>query len=95
MLVIIKSAPDTPEGKRGISIARDMSADMVLLQNGVYFIQGEKLGHSGFTGKTYVLEDDRLLRGLTIDRESRNIQDINYDGLVDLINESDKVTGMF
>jgi len=94
MLVIIKSAPDTPEGERGLRLAYDMSADVVLLQNAVYFSQGQKLGDIGFTGKTYVLEDDRLLRGLKTD-ESRNIQDINYDALVDLMTESDKVIGMF
>jgi sulfur relay protein TusB/DsrH len=95
MLVIVKSGPDTPEGKRGISLANDMTADIVLLQNGVYFTQGLKLSDAGFTGKTHVLEDDRLLRGLNKDAENRKIEYIDYDSLVDLITESDEVTGMF
>jgi sulfur relay protein TusB/DsrH len=95
MLVLVKSGPDTPEGKRGISLANDMAADIVLLQNGVYFMQGLKLADAGFTGKTYVLEDDRLLRGLNKDAEKREIEYVDYDSLVDLITESDKVTGMF
>jgi hypothetical protein len=37
MLVIVKSAPDTADGKRGIKLARDMAADLVLLQDGVFF----------------------------------------------------------
>ena len=95
MLVIIKSAPDTPEGKRGVQLACDASADVVLLQNGVYFTQGQKLGDAGFAGKAYVLEDDRQLRGLKTDDVGKNIQDINYDSLVDLMIENDKVIGMF
>jgi len=94
MLVIIKSAPDTSEGKRGVEFARDMSADIVLLQNGVYFTQGRKLEDTQFTGTAYVLDDDKRLRGLSTD-DSNNIQEIDYDGLIDLIVRNDKVTGMF
>ena len=94
MLLIIKSAPETPEGKRGIKLATYMSADIVLLQNGVYFMQGQKLGDAGFTGKTYVLEDDRLFRGLKADNDNKTIQGINYDGLVDVMAEHDSVIGM-
>ena len=96
MLVIIKSAPDTPEGKKGVRLACDMFADIVLLQNGVYFIKKDKLEDLGFVRSAYVLEDDRRLRGLTDDGEhKKNIKDINYDGLVDLIAEHEKVIGMF
>jgi len=34
MLVIVKSTPDTVNGKGGVKMASDMAADMVLLQNG-------------------------------------------------------------
>ena len=95
MLVIIKSAPDTSEGKRGVQLACDAVADVVLLQNGVYFMQGQKLGEAGFAGKAYVLEDDRQLRGLEKNGDGKNVQDINYDSLVDLMIENDKVIGMF
>ena len=95
MLMVIKSAPETPEGKRGIMLATYMSADIVLLQNGVYFMQGQKLEDTGFVGRTYVLEDDRLLRGLETDADDRNIQGINYDGLIDVMAEHDNVIGMF
>lgn len=95
MLVIIKSAPDTPEGKRGVRLACDMYADIVLLQNGVYFIQKDKLEDLGFVRSAYVLEDDRRLRGLKANSANKNIKGINYDSLVDLMAESDKVIGMF
>ncbi len=95
MLVIIKSAPDTPEGRRGVKLARDMAADIVLLQNGVYFIQEQRLEDLGFYQIAYVLEDDRRLRGLKADEANKNIKDISYEGMVDLMAESDKVTGMF
>lgn len=95
MLVLIKSAPDTPEGRRGVRLARDMSADIILLQNGVYFIQGRKLEELGVYRDTYVLEDDRKLRGLKQAGADKNIKGIGYDELVDLMAESDKVIGLF
>lgn len=95
MIAIIKSAPDTTEGKRGVKLARNLSADIVLLQNGVYFLQGQRLEDLGFCSTAYVLEDDRKLRGLMADDTARNIKDITYDGLIDLMTESDKVIGMF
>jgi sulfur relay protein TusB/DsrH len=94
MIVIVRSAPDTPEGKRGVKIARDMSAEIVLLQNGVYFIQGRALEDLGFVGPAYVLEEDKRLRGLKAG-DTENIRDIGYDSLVDLMAGSDKVIGMF
>jgi sulfur relay protein TusB/DsrH len=93
MLVIVKSAPDSTDGKRGVKLARDMAADVVLLQNGVYFAQRERL--EGFCGTAYVLDDDVRLRGLKDDEIEKNIRRLNYDGLVDLMADEDKVVGMF
>ena len=95
MLVIVRSAPDTTDGKRGIKIARDMAADVVLLQNGVYFMQATHLDDLGFCGTAYVLSDDRKLRGLGPIGTDRRAQEITYDGLVDLMTESNNVVGMF
>lgn len=95
MIVIIKSAPDTPEGKRGVKIARDMSADIVLLQNGVYFLKERALEELDFARTAYILEDDRRLRGLKGASESKNIKGIDYAGLVDLMAEAGQVIGMF
>jgi len=94
MLVIIKSAHDTPEGKRGVKLARDMSADIVLLQNGVYFMEKDRLEGLNFSRTAYVLEDDKRLRGI-IGSGNKNIKDITYDGLIDLMAGEDKVVGMF
>ena len=93
MIVIIKSAPDTPEGKRGIKLARDMAADLFLIQNGVYFAQEERL--EGFCGTAYVLEDDLKLRGLKGADIEKGIRETGYDSFVDLMADSDKVVGMF
>ncbi len=93
MLVIVKSAPDTAYGKRGIKLARDMAADVVLIQNGVYFAQAERL--EGFCGTAYVLDDDARLRGLK-DREiEKGIRKLNYGSFIDLMAEADKAVGMF
>jgi sulfur relay protein TusB/DsrH len=95
MIVMIKSAPDTPEGRRGVKIARDMLADIVLLQNGTYFLKGQALEDLGFVRTAYVLEDDRRLRGLKVADENENIKAVDYGGLVDLMSGADKVIGMF
>jgi sulfur relay protein TusB/DsrH len=95
MIVIIKGAPDTPEGQRGVKIARDMYADIVLLQNGVHFLKEQALEDLGFVRTAYVLEDDRRLRGLKGSDATKNIKYIDYNGLVDLMTETDKVVGMF
>jgi sulfur relay protein TusB/DsrH len=95
MIVIVRSAPDTPEGKRGVKIARDMYADIVLLQNGVYFLKQQALEDLGFVRTAYVLEDDRRLRGLKGADGNKNIKEIDYNGLVDVMTETDKVVGMF
>lgn len=93
MLVIIKSSPDTPEGRRGFKLARDMASDMVLLQNGVYLAQRERF--EGFCGKVYILEEDMKLRGLEDEEILRDAIKIDYDRLVDLMVDEDKVVGMF
>ena len=92
MLVIVKNGIDTPEGKRGIRLARDMAADLVLIQNGVYFVRDEKL--NDFGKKVYVLDEDLMLRGLSDGEIGKNMEKINYDILVDLVVGSDKVVGM-
>ena len=93
MLVIVKSAPDMPEGKRGLKMARDMIADLILLQNGIYFAQNGRL--DGFSGTVYALDDDIRLRGLKDEEIQKDVNRLNYDGLVDLMANEDKVAGMF
>lgn len=93
MLVIIKSAPDMPEGERGASLAKDLSADLVLLQNGVYFAQKGRL--EGFRGAVYILEDDSRLRGLKDEEFENGVKKIDYDGLIDLMSNKGKIIGMF
>jgi len=93
MFVIVKSGPDTQDGKRGVKLARDMSADICLIQNAVYFARKESL--EGFCGKVYILDKDAGLRGLKDDELEKGIKKIDYDGFVDLMTEEDKVLGMF
>lgn len=93
MLVIVKSGPDTQDGRRGIKFARDMAADICLLQNAVYFAQKERL--EGFCGSVYLLDDDARLRGLRDDEIGRDIKKVNYDGLTNMMVDEDKVVGMF
>ncbi|RJQ42105.1 MAG: hypothetical protein C4550_00265 [Nitrospiraceae bacterium] len=93
MLVIVKSGPDTADGKRGVKLAQDMAADLFLIQNGVYFAQGERL--EGFCGNTYALKEDLKLRGIKDAEIRKGIRETGYDSLVDLMADNDKVAGMF
>jgi sulfur relay protein TusB/DsrH len=93
MLLIIKSAPDTAEGKRAIKLANDMSADICLMQSAVYFSQRERL--KGFSGTVYVIDEDRKLRGLKDEEIVPEIRKIDYEGLVELMAEKKKVIGIF
>ncbi len=93
MLVMIKSAPYTTDGATGLSLAKEGRADLVLLQNGVYFAQKERLGT--FAGIVYVLDDDKRLRGLKDSEMDSRAKTIDYDRLTDLITEGEKVVGMF
>ncbi len=92
MLVIVKSGPETAEGTRGIGLARDMAADLVLLQNGIYFALGDKL--DGFCGAAYILDEDCKFRGIGDEVVKGDVRRLDYNGLVDLLAGAEKVVGM-
>ncbi len=94
MLTIIKSGPDTSEGRRALKLARDMSSDIVLLQNGVYFALREQL--DGFCGTACAVEEDVNLRGLREEELERGLKLIDWDELIELMaEEEEKVVGAF
>lgn len=93
MLVIVKSAPDTCDGKRGVALAQELAADLVFLQNGIYFAQKGRL--QSYRGAAYVLSDDARLRGLGAGDLDPEIRAVDYAGLVDLMVTGGKVVGMF
>jgi sulfur relay protein TusB/DsrH len=93
MVVIIKSAPDTNDGALGLTLAKDGRADLILLQNGVFFAKKERLG--SFPGTVYVLDDDKKLRGLKDSELDERVKVIDYDKMTDIITSGEKVTGMF
>jgi sulfur relay protein TusB/DsrH len=87
MLFLIASAPDTQEFKTAFRMAKDVNADICLLQNAIYAAM--KLDNNNL----YVLIDDMGLRGLNPDEISG--EPIDYNQLVDLMTNSDKVVGLF
>ena len=93
MIVMIKSAPDTTDGALGLTLAKEGGSDLVLLQNGVYFAQKERMGT--FSGTVYVLDDDKRLRGLKDSEMDERVKTIDYDKLTDIITGGEKVAGMF
>jgi sulfur relay protein TusB/DsrH len=93
MIVMIKSAPDTSDGAIGLALAKQGGADLILMQNGVFFAQKERLGV--FPGAIYVLNDDKRLRGLKDSEMDTRAKNIDYDKLTDIITGGEKVVGMF
>ncbi len=93
MVVLIKSAPDTTDGNIGLNLAREAGADVILLQNGVYFGQKGKIGD--FRGSIFMLDDDTRLRGLKDSEMDARAKTIDYDKLTDMLTGGEKVVGMF
>lgn len=92
MLVIMKSAPDTPEGKRGAALARDLTADVCLIQNAVYFAQEGRLGD--FPGTVYALDEDCRMRGVQEEQQNNKIKKLDYDALVDIMIAENNIIGV-
>jgi sulfur relay protein TusB/DsrH len=87
MLFLISSAPDTKEFQTALRTAREMNADVCLLQNAVYAVRNP------LPGNTYVISDDMKLRGIVENQISAKV--IDYARLIGLMSGSDKVVGMF
>ena len=87
MLFLISSSPDTKEFKTAYKLAKDMNADVCLLQNAVYASRNLN------DDSVYVLNDETNLRGITPNEISGRL--IDYNELVDLMAGSDKVVGIF
>lgn len=87
MLFLISSAPDTKEFKTAYKMAKDMKADVCLLQSAVY------ASKSLNDGNLRIMLDDMQMRGIREDEITGN--PINYGDLVDLMASTDKVVGIF
>jgi sulfur relay protein TusB/DsrH len=87
VLFLIASAPDSQQFKRAFKLAKDLYADVCLMQNAVY--ASRHLNDNS----VYILHDDMNLRGISQSEISGNL--IDYNKLVDLMAESDKVVGIF
>jgi sulfur relay protein TusB/DsrH len=87
MLFLISSAPDTKEFKSAYQIAKDVKAEICLLQNAVYASRNPD------NNDFYVLQDDLQLRGINENEVSGKF--IDYSQLIDLMTSSDKVVGLF
>ncbi len=93
MLVMIKSASDTPEAKRAVALAGELSAELVLIQNAVYL--GPQGQVDGFRGAVYVLDEDLRMRGFGPEADIGAVKRIDYDMLVELLTKASGVYGAF
>jgi len=80
-------------GRITVQSNRENGSDLILLQNGIYFAQKERMGT--VSGAVYVLDDDKRLRGLRDAEMDARIKIIGYDTLTDIITSGVRVTGMF
>jgi sulfur relay protein TusB/DsrH len=87
VLFLIASAQDTQEFKTAFRMAKEVNADICLLQNSVYAARNPD------DNNMYVLSDDMTLRGINENEISG--RPIDYGELVDLMTNSDKVVGIF
>ncbi|MBI4846954.1 MAG: hypothetical protein HY808_00045 [Nitrospirae bacterium] len=87
MLFLISSAPETKEFKTAFNLAKDINADICLLQNAVYASRNSN------DSSLYVLLDELKLRGINENEISG--KPIDYGRLIDLMTETDKVVGFF
>jgi sulfur relay protein TusB/DsrH len=87
MLFLFSSAPDTKEFKTAYKLAKDINAEICLLQNAVYAAgNADNQAH-------YALNDDLALRG--IDKSTVTARVIDYSQLIDIMTGTDKVVGLF
>jgi sulfur relay protein TusB/DsrH len=93
MLVMVESDPRSAEGQQAVRLAAVLAADLILLQNGVYFALPGRLG--AFRRTPYVITDDLRLRGIKTSDLVSQAQEITYDALVDLMTTTDNVIGAF
>lgn len=87
MLFLISSAQETKEFKTAYNMAKEMKADICLLQNAVY------AARTIDDGSVYVLSDDLMLRGLQQNKIAGKT--IDYSQLIELMTNTDKVVGLF
>ncbi len=87
MLFLISSAPDTKEFKTAYKLAKDMNAEVCLLQNAVY------ASRNSDDKMLYVMSDDMRLRGISENEISGRL--IDYSQLIDLMINTDKIVGIF
>ncbi len=92
MMIMIKSAPDTPEAKRAVRLAADLGAGLVLIQNAVYLACDKT---AGVSGTVYALDEDLRMRGVGPDADIGSVKRIDYDMLADLITNTGQVHGAF
>jgi len=90
MLVIIKSRYGTREAERGVKLARDEAADIVLMGDGVSLAGKDRL--DGFCGTAHVLKDD--LEARDVGELEKGVRVISREELNVLITE-EEVLGTF
>lgn len=93
MFVIIKSPPGSPGAEEGLRVARERSADILLIGDGVRFAMRGAL--EDFCGTAFVHGKDLWLRGLGVGDVEKGVKALTAEELVGLLAASDRVEGVF
>jgi sulfur relay protein TusB/DsrH len=90
MLVIIKSGPRNAETRKRLELARDLAADILLLEDGVQLASGGSLQE--FCGTAHALDEDIRLRGLK--DVDKGVRVISRGQLEELLSKEEKIGEM-
>jgi len=93
MLVIIKSPPGSPGAQRGIDLAREEAADILLMEAAAALARKGAL--EGYCGTAFVLRDDLLRTGMREDEWEQSVKALSGEELSELIGQQEKVQGPF
>lgn len=93
MLVVIKSPPGSPGAERGIDLAREKAADILLVGEGAGLARKGAL--EGFCGTAFVLRNDLLSAGIIEGEMEQSVKALSSEELSALLGREDKVEGPF
>lgn len=93
MFVIIKSPPDSEGARKGLKLAKDRAADVLLISDGVNLARKGML--EGYCGTAFVLDSDLAQRGITGKDLEKGVKSVSPAEFVDLVVRSEEVVGPF
>jgi sulfur relay protein TusB/DsrH len=93
VFVIIKSPPGSEGAARGIRLAREEAADLLLIGDGVRLARKDML--EGFCGAAFAHSADLRLRGVGEAELEKGVRAVSCEEFVELLAGAEKIAGPF